>query len=83
MTKFDQVLNELINNANPSNQVQQTQNQQTNTNPQQTNNPAQPVTNNNNQQKPLDIKALSQQLAKTTNPQEVEKILTPLLQIKK
>ena len=78
MTKFDQVLNELINNANPSNQVQQT-----NTNPQQTNNPAQPVTNNNNQQKPLDIKALSQQLAKTTNPQEVEKILTPLLQIKK
>ncbi len=83
MTKFDQVLNELINNANPSNQVQQTQNQQTNTNPQQTNNPAQPVTNNNNQQKPLDIKALSQHLAKTTNPQEVEKILTPLLQIKK
>lgn len=80
MNKFDQLLSEINNNmANPANNQNNTPTSTatTPTKPSPT-----PVPNNNTNNNTPDIKTLSQTLAKNTNPQEIEKILTPLLQKK-
>ena len=90
MTKFELLLSELTtmvnNGVNQNNNNNNQNNNQTN-NQNNTNKPVQPATpaattNNNPNNKNLDLKTLSQTLAKNTNAQEIEKILMPLLQKK-